>query len=175
MRDIQQEDSMDKNKMNEIITKHQLWIEGKEAGKRADLSGANLSGADLYRADLYRANLYRAENFPFIPMACPDFGSFIGWKKADGRLIKLLIPADAARSSAATRKCRCSKAKVLEITNLDGSVYSGNKVPSDYDNNFFYTVDETVEVEDFNPDRWEECSTGIHFFINRQEAIEYNG
>ena len=38
---------------------------------------------------------------------------------------------------------------------------------------FKYTVGETVEVKDFDPDRWNECSTGIHFFMDRQEAVEY--
>ena len=47
-------------------------------------------------------------------------------------------------------------------------------VQSDYDSKFIYTVGEVVEVPDFNTDRWDECSTGIHFFINRQEAVDYS-
>lgn len=32
---------------------------------------------------------------------------------------------------------------------------------------------EIVEEPQFNDDRWNECSEGIHFFINRQEAVKY--
>ena len=63
-----------------------------------------------------------AINLPFVPMSCPDTGSFVGWKKAGGKIIKLEIPADAKRCSAISKKCRCDKAKVLEIQNLDGSI-----------------------------------------------------
>ena len=145
---------------------------------RANLSGANLSGADLSRADLYRANLYganlyRAENVPFIPYACPDFGMFIGFKKAHGYIVVLEIPEDARRLSATGRKCRCDKAKVLKIQNLDGSDSGLTEVKSDYCDDFLYKVGETVSVPDFNENRWNECSQGIHFFINRQEAVNY--
>ena len=151
--------------------------------KGANLKGANLSEADLRRADLYKAdlkgadlkeaNLYGAENLNF-PIACPEEGSFVGFKKCRNDLIvKLEIPADALRSSATTRKCRCSKAKVLSITNLDGSAADVSIVSSKYDVAFVYKVGETVEVLNFNTDRWDECSAGIHFFITRQEAVEY--
>lgn len=36
-----------------------------------------------------------------------------------------------------------------------------------------YEVGKTVKVDDFDEDRWSECSRGIHFFMNRQEAIDY--
>ncbi len=139
----------------------------------ADLRGANLYGADLHEADLYRADLRGAKNVPFIPYICPDVGAFIGWKKANSRIICLEIPEDAKRLSGTTRKCRCSKAKVLSIANLDGSESGLIEVGSDHDKKFIYRVGEMVQVEDFDDDRWNECSKGIHFFINRQEAVEY--
>lgn len=139
----------------------------------ADLRGANLYGADLHEADLYRADLRGAKNVPFIPYICPDVGAFIGWKKANGRIICLEIPEDAKRLSGTTRKCRCSKAKVLSIANLDGSESGLIEIGSDHDKKFIYRVGEMVQVEDFDDDRWNECSKGIHFFINRQEAVEY--
>ena len=139
----------------------------------ADLSGADLSGANLSGADLRGANLSGAKNLNF-PITCPEEGSFIGFKKCRNSLIvKLEIPADALRSSATTRKCRCSKAKVLSITNADGSDADTDAAASKYDENFIYKVGETVEVRNFNTDRWNECSEGIHFFITRQEAVEY--
>ena len=146
----------------------------------ADLYGANLSEADLSRADLRGANLYganlsRARNVPVIPMVCPDSGEFTAWKRARGHIVKLLIPADAKRSSATGRKCRCDKAIVLDIQKLDGAPGGIKSIESSRDVNFVYTVGTTVSVPDFCEDRYEECAAGIHFFINRQEAVEYNG
>ena len=139
----------------------------------ADLRGANLRGANLYGANLRGADLRGAENIPFIPYACPDFGIFIGFKKASGYIVVLEIPEDAKRLSAAGRKCRCDKAKVLQIQNIDGTQANIEAVTSNHDPSFIYRVGEVVSVDDFDEDRWNECSTGIHFFINRQEAVEY--
>lgn len=156
---------------------------------QTDLRGANLRGANLYwanlsYADLHYANLYNADlrfadlnnakNIPFIPYACPDTGSFIGYKKAGGCIVKLKILSDARRCSATGRKCRCDKAKVLSIQYLDNDILCDKKaVASDYDSNFIYRVGEIVEEPNFDENRWNECSKGIHFFINRQEAVEY--
>ena len=154
-----------------------------EAVKRkADLSGADLGGADLGGADLRGAylsgaylggaNLGGAQNIPYIPLACPSDGAFIGWKKVNGKLVKLEIPADARRCSATTHKCRCDKAKVLAITDIDG----GNPIQSIFNGSFAkttYTVGEMVYPDCFDENRWNEYSNGIHFFINKQDAINY--
>ena len=145
--------------------------------RNADLRNADLRGADLSGANLLGADLRSAKNVPYIPMVCPEEGDFIGWKKAEGNkdkvIVKLRIPSDAKRSSATTRKCRCSKAEVIAIYNLDGTEEGETTCHSDYDNSFIYEVGKTVEVTNFNEDRWSECAKGIHFFINRQEAIDY--
>ena len=139
----------------------------------ANLSCANLYDANLSGANLSGANLSGAENIPFIPYACPDFGSFIGYKKAQGLIVELEILSDAKRVSATGRKCRCDKAKVLSIQNIDGTPSIFTSVASDRDSEFIYKVGEIVTVDDFDENRWNECSTGIHFFINRQEAVNY--
>ena len=144
----------------------------------ADLSEANLWYADLSEvklseANLWDANLRETKNVPYIPMICPEEGAFIGYKKASGKIIKLYIPEDAKRSSATTRKCRCNKAKVLAIYELDGSISNVREVSSTKDSNFIYRINKEVVVDDFDEDRWNECSTGIHFFMQRQEAIDY--
>ena len=138
-----------------------------------DLRSAVLSDADLRGANLMNADLRDAKNIPFIPFTCPDSGSFIGYKKARGYVVKLEILEDARRCSATGRKCRCDKARVLTITNLDGTDANISSVSSSFDKSFIYTVGEVVEVPDFDTYRWNECTTGIHFFINRQEAVEY--
>ena len=138
----------------------------------ADLSGADLSGADLRGTNLIGADLSGAKNIN-CPISCPEKGSFIGFKKANGLIVELEIPSDALRSSATTRKCRCSKAKVISITNPDGSPSNVTSIPSSWDGNFVYRIGDIVEVADFDTNRWNECAPGIHFFITRQEAINY--
>lgn len=121
-------------------------------------------------ADLCDANLRGAKG---CYLSCPTEGSFIGWKKASGHIVKLRIPEDARRSSATGHKCRCDKAYVMEIQNMDGTKATEDTVRSDHDQNFVYTVGATVEVPDFDDNRWSECAPGIHFFIDRRAAVEY--
>ena len=138
----------------------------------ADFSGADLKGADLSGANLWDADLSCVKNI-FFPMACPEKGSFIAFKKAGCYIIELFIPSNAKRCSATSRKCRCSKAKVISITTLSGDKTNITEVHSNYDPNFIYKLGEYVEVKNFDDNRWNECSTGIYFFITRQEAVNY--
>ena len=119
--------------LKKILEEHLLWLNGK-GGRRADLRGADLCGANLRRANLCDANLCGANlrganlsrasmdqmiwdiHTAFYPLQCPDSGSYIGYKKASGLVVELEIPADARRSSATSRKCRASKAKVLSLS-----------------------------------------------------------
>ena len=146
----------------------------------ANLSNANLSDVNLKNANLKNTDLTNADltgiktNIHTIGynLACPEKGSFIGYKKANGYIIELLILENAKRSSATTYKCRCDKAKVLDIEDA----YTGKKIEktkSDYDPEFIYRVGEIVTVEDFDDNRWNECSTGIHFFVNKENALNY--
>ena len=212
---------LQKNELNTILEKHELWLSDSSLGERAKLVGANLRGADLYNADLRGANLggadlrvanlrsanlcnadlrganlrgaylcnadlnganLRSANlcnadlrgaYINYPIACPEKGSFIGFKKANGLIVELQILDTAMRCSATSRKCRCSEAKVISITTLDGGSTDITEVFSDFDNNFIYKVGEIVKVENFDTDRWNECSSGIHFFITRDEAVNY--
>ena len=165
---------MEKEKLDKILKNHKLWLNG-EGGECADLRGANLKGADLRNINLNNANLTNVKTNMYTigyNLACPEEGSFIGYKKAGKYIVKLLILEDSKRSSATTLKCRCDKAKVLDIEKID----TGEKIestPSDYDINFIYKVGEIVKVEDFDENRWYECSNGIHFFMNKQNAINY--
>ena len=137
-----------------------------------NLWGADFSGADLSGANLWNADLSCVKNI-FFPMACPEKGSFIAFKKAGCYIIELFIPSNAKRCSATSRKCRCSKAKVISITTLSGDKTNITEVHSNYDPNFIYKLGEYVEVKNFDDNRWNECSTGIYFFITRQEAVNY--
>ena len=158
----------------------------------ADLRGANLYGACLCDANLYGADLRYADlryadlcdaNLSELTAAqtsiLPDEGDIIGWKKAialDGAriIVKLLIPADAQRSNATGRKCRASKARILDLQDQQGnSLPPDTTAYSSYDPDFTYQKGEIIHVEDFDTNRWKECAPGIHFFITRIEAAEY--
>lgn len=162
---------MTQEELDKVLENHKHWL--REDCDGWDSMRANLEGANLEGAILEDANLEGAKYLPFIPIACPDTGNFIGWKKAHGKIIKLKIPANAKRLSATSKKCRCDKAKVLEIQEIDGSISDVTEISSDHDKNFIYKVGEIVSVKDFCEDRWRGCSQGIHFFINRQSAVEY--
>ena len=120
--------------------------------------------------------------YNLYPPACPSTGSFIGWKAAyygvfrhNKCIVKLYIPSSAKRSSAFGRKCRCSKAKVLGFYDLDGKKLDDNiDVVSMYDHSFIYSVGKyVVPYRKFNDNRFEECASGIHFFITREEAKRF--
>ena len=141
-------------------------VRRKVSLNRASLDGASLDGASLNGA----------KNIPYIPFNCPSDGSFIGWKKVlnvNSFLVKLEIPEDAKRSSATSRKCRCDKAKVLDIINFDTKEHVELVVNKAYDQETLYKVGEMAYPDKFDDNRWNECSNGIHFFINKQDAIDY--
>jgi hypothetical protein len=70
------------------------------------------------------------------------------------------------------RKCRASKAVVLAIYNGDGGEV--REAVSLYSMSFTYRVGETITpTEPFDTNAWNECSSGIHFFITRLEAEHY--
>jgi hypothetical protein len=151
----------------------------------ADLSGADLRGADLRGACLGDADLRGADmgctclgdaklsganlkDAALPPLSILPEGEIIGWKKAaGGKIVKLLIPADARRVNSTGRKCRCEFAIVSEIW------YGQQKVDvaiSTWDGKTIYEPGSTVHPDSYNPDFRVECSNGIHFYITREEA-----
>ena len=192
-----------KDELKYILDNHKKWLNNEDGGERADLRGSDLRGSDLRWSDLRWSDLRGSDLrwsdlswsdlrwsdlsgsdlsgskiddkllAKFFPIACPESGSFIGWKKAKDKIVKLEICDDAKRSSAFSRKCRCSAAKVLAIENIDGTDSGLNEIASDYNNDFIYRVGESVSVDDFDEDRKKECAPGIHFFITRQEAVDW--
>ena len=145
----------------------------------ANLYGACLLGADLRHAELCGADL--SELTVAQTSILPDEGDIIGWKKAwtDNEMpptviVKLLIPSDAQRLNATGRKCRASTARVLDLQDRQGnSLPPDTTAYSSFDPDFTYKKGETVHVEDFDTNRWNECAPVIHFFITRIEAVKY--
>jgi hypothetical protein len=178
----------------EVLDLHAKWLRGEDGGKKlisavgpieiranlsgADLSGADLSGADLSRANLSRANLREADlsgaknaEYAEAMVSILPAGTLIGWKQLKrGLICKLEIPADARRSNASGRKCRAEYAKVLAIYDGEKEVETG---VSKWDEKFMYCVGEIVRANAWDECRWNECSSGVHFFITRIEAEKY--
>lgn len=138
-----------------------------------------------------------------LHLVCPEKGEYTAFKKAvvfiytkNGKnatsdvrnrkikgivkqvpvIIELRIPKDAKRSSATTRKCRASKAKVISITSIDGNTHYKKAVARwNMTRLFVYEVDKTVvPTNGFDENRWNECAPGIHHFITRDEAVAYD-
>ena len=141
-----------------------------------DLTGANIKGANLFAAVLEFAKLDDIifdDTTKWFKLHCPEEGAFLGYKKCfNNRLVQLLIPADAKRTSATMNSCRCSKAKVLTIKSFDYKE-EYDEAWSLVDENFVYRKGQWVEVLDFNEDRWQDSTTGIHFWLTREEALAY--
>ena len=134
-------------------------------------------------------------------LTCPEKGEYTAYKKAriyvynkngknaisdmmngkykydahaENVIVELRIPKDAKRSSATTRKCRASKAKVISITSIDGKKHY-KKAVAGFNSNFFYEVGKiVVPTNGYEENRWIECAAGIHHFITRDEAVDYS-
>lgn len=141
-----------------------------------DMRECNIEGADLFGAVLEFANLegiVSSEETKWFRLRCPEKGAFLGYKKCvNDRMVQLLIPADAKRTSATLPSCRCNKAKVLTIKSFDFQE-NFDEAWSLVDENFIYKKGEWVEVKNFNENRWQDSTTGIHFWMSRAEAEAY--
>lgn len=160
----------------------------------SDLSGANLSDSRLLVsasdskfsfANFHNANFYRShfgmgvefeniintetsEYFNNIPQGV----DLAGWKKCEnGVIVKLLIPADAKRSIATTDKCR---AEYVEVLDVYGDLIGTTHWPFLANSYTHYVPGHYVwPINGFDDNRWNGCSSGIHFFLTRKEAEAY--
>ena len=124
----------------------------------------------LCEPEITDSNLYGAT----FNSVCPETGAFEAWKIVDHTyLVQLRVPADAKRSSAATIKCRCSKAKVLDIVNIETRHHVKSVVNHTRGVLCKYEVGKIVKPDSFDPRWWNECSHGIHFFLRKEQALNY--
>lgn len=144
----------------------------------------------------YQVYAYFNRDEMFDRYDCPAEGSFIGWKVAMvfGRtsndscefcLVQLKIPAVSNRLRAfESKKCRCEFAEVADIQLVDGSslpddtvAYSmfelTNFVNTSLRHRTKYKKGEVIFPDGWDADRAIECGHGIHFFMNREDAISY--
>lgn len=140
--------------------------------KKCEFPYSTTNGVTLLsEPEIKDSNLYGAT----FNSVCPETGAFEAWKIVERiYLVKLRVPADAKRSSAATIKCRCSKAKVLDILNTETRHHV--KSVENHTQGFTckYEVGKIVKPDSFDPRWWNECSHGIHFFLRKEQALNYS-
>ena len=109
----------------------------------------------------------------------------IGYKKIqDGYIVKLAIledgknnelRKDVKRQNIKTAKMRCSKALVLDIYKFNECEKTRiDKGYGLYDTNFCYEVGKEIEVNDYDDNLTNICSTGIHYFLSEEPAFFWN-
>lgn len=158
--------------------------------KTMAVSGANLKDVQFKDCFLLRVWFDTAENVPenVMPIVCPEVGSFRAFKKViypvfpfhtgnrawKSAVAEIEIPEHAKRTSATTNKCRCSEAKVIRYWTLDHKPLNIHVTHSQHDADFTYVKGATVKPEEeFDTNRWEECTSGIHFFLTFDSAANY--
>lgn len=100
--------------------------------------------------------------------------NIIGYKAStEGYIIVLEIPAGAIVFSINGDKCRTNKAKVIDI--YDPMVISEKitRAHSMFDKRFSYYIGDEFNIKNFDLQYNNECSTGIHFFTDKEKLIEY--
>ncbi|MDO4975025.1 MAG: pentapeptide repeat-containing protein [Alphaproteobacteria bacterium] len=143
-----------------------------------DMEGIDLSGANIYAAVLEDAinqdKVVTDEKTKWYEMKCPEEEPFIAWKCCtDLRVVMMLVPADAKRCMATMETGRVSKVKVLSIKSID-ETESFEWAQSTVDPDFYYEVGKWLEpANGFQEDRWKDSSPGIHFFLDRQQCVDY--
>ena len=143
-----------------------------------DMEGIDLSGANIYAAVLEDATnqdkVIIDDDTRWYKMRCPEEGPFIAWKCCtELRVVQLLVPADAKRCQATMETGRVSKAKVLSIKSID-ETQKWDWAQSTVDPDFYYEVGKWIEpANGFQEDRWKDSSPGIHFFMERQQCVDY--
>lgn len=105
--------------------------------------------------------------------ACPNYGSFIAWKRCGDKILKLKIPEDAERINVWNRECRANKALVLSIENEDGTDSNLKSIHSNFDYDFIYELNKMIVVEDYDNNPYEAATRGVHFWMTREEAVNY--
>jgi hypothetical protein len=133
--------------------------------------GKESSASDMPIAARREANkLANYLNIPFEKKRDFNPPEKVYKKCAGGIIITAHIPEEAQVRGSLSEKCRADKAEIIAIDDT----YFGEKVGvSMYNNIDTYHVGDKVFIEDFDPCE-STCSTGFHFFCNKEDAIKYS-
>jgi hypothetical protein len=152
----------------------------------ADLRGANLEKVNLKETNLYRADLQKAnlQNAKLPKFQIPQRKSLIVYKKLlCDAIATIRIPSRAARTASLVGsspqmraegkfgKCRAERAFVVAVEWAGKSIKAGYSI---HNPNFLYEVGKEVKPEEnYDPDIRVECTSGIHFFMTKEEAKKF--
>jgi hypothetical protein len=149
--------------------------------ERADFAHSHLPATDFCGANLHGSHLEYADvdgvsyNYATAGLAAAPEGELVGWGKKSGWIVKMLIPRDARRSRATGNKYRAEYVRVLSITlphNPHVARHTLSHV-SERGPQTVYEVGKVTTADGFDDNRWNECSNGIHFFLDRMEAVTW--
>lgn len=146
----------------------------------ADLDGTSFAQANLTEANLQDTNIIAAEfdNTIGIYPVCPDTGSFTGWtigedEEGNEYLVEIRLPWFALRNSGTTRRCRTDRMYISDIIpigeSLEGDECSDSIKLKNRDIEIH--LEERIQDNDFETDRFKVSSTDLYFYITKEEAL----
>ena len=139
-------------------TKNSYW---------ASFKGANMRNTNIEGSPIDDEAVEGAVNL-FVPMVCPEEGSFIAWKKCgDGKIAKIKITENALRTGGNRDDCRASEVLVIDI--FDGDNSCEEAVCIDDENKIYHKGELVKDEKEFDASLLHD-GKGIHFFITRAEA-----
>ena len=149
----------------------------------SNFMNTNFTGANLKDTILVNCNFYSNYNLDKIVGKNNNYiegkvltDNIIGYKKCmDYTIVTLEIPRGAIVFSIDGTKCRTNKAKVIAIDGADRA-YSKHSTYLEHNKTYghmSYYVGDEFTVYNFDCKYNEECSRGIHFFLTREEAEDY--
>jgi len=116
---------MEKEKLDEILSKHAAWLVDEPDGERANLRGADLTGANLSRANLREADLTEADltganlRGADLTGADIDFSCWPLWCGSNGVKVDVKIFAQLAAHLCAVEVddegCKAAQAALLPL------------------------------------------------------------
>jgi hypothetical protein len=103
----------------------------------------------------------------------PQEGAFIAYKYTSEHILRLEIPAGAARTSCLTGpKCRAERARVMDILAADGSDCDAETARSHH-REYIYYEGEMAVADDWDPDIRVACTHGIHIYPSKRLALRH--
>lgn len=139
-------------------TKNSYW---------ARFEGANMEGINIEGSPIDDEAVEGVQNL-FVPMVCPEEGSFIAWKKfRDGKIAKIQVPENALRTGGTRYSCRASEVLILDI--FDGEKSCEEAISIDDETIIYHKGELVKDKEEFDSSLLH-SGAGIYFFITRAEA-----
>jgi len=134
-------------------------------------TGLNVANAQFYAArmgDNFDPDKVITSYFTLGLEPAPE-GELVLWGWKSARLVEMLVPRDARRSQATTRKLR---AEYIITRSIDGDTTPGLSLIHNHpgSSTTYYVVGQETHCDRWDSCRWHECSGGIHGFQWQADA-----